>query len=162
MRKVIDRMHMEGVTICYGMTETSPVSTQTTAEDPLERRVGTVGRVHPHVEIKVVDPETGRDRRARRAGRAAARAATRSCSATGRTPERTAEAIDAGGWMHTGDLATMDDEGYVKIVGRLKDMIIRGGENVYPREIEEFLYTPRRDRRRRRSSACPTRATARR
>ena len=140
MRKVIDRMHMEGVTICYGMTETSPVSTQTTAEDELERRVGTVGRVHPHVEVKVVDPETGRTRPARRAGRALHARLQRDARLLG-GPGAHGEAIDAARFMHTGDLATMDDEGYLKIVGRSKDMIIRGGENVYPREIEEFLYT---------------------
>jgi fatty-acyl-CoA synthase len=140
MKQVIDRMHMEDVTICYGMTETSPVSTQTGADDPLERRVGTVGRVHPHVEVKVVEPGTDR---------ALPRGDTGELCTRGYSvmlgywndPERTSEAIDAGRWMHTGDLATMDDEGYVNIVGRIKDMIIRGGENLYPREIEEFLYT---------------------
>src|SRR4051794_27070570 len=140
MRQVIDRMHMDDVTICYGMTETSPVSTQTGADDPLERRVGTVGRVHPHVEVKVVEPGTGR---------ALPRGETGELCTRGYSvmlgywddEERTREAIDAGRWMHTGDLAVMDAEGYLNIVGRIKDMIIRGGENVYPREIEEFLYT---------------------
>jgi fatty-acyl-CoA synthase len=140
MRQVIDRMHMEDVTIAYGMTETSPVSTQTGADDPLERRVATVGRVHPHVEVKVVEPGSGR---------ALPRGETGELCTRGYSvmlgywndPERTAEAIDAGRWMHTGDLATMDDEGYLNIVGRIKDMIIRGGENLYPREVEEFLYT---------------------
>jgi fatty-acyl-CoA synthase len=140
MRKVIDRMHMEGVTICYGMTETSPVSTQTTAEDELERRVGTVGRVHPHVEVKVVDPETGRTVPRGEPGELCTRGYSVMLGYW-EDPERTSEAIDAARFMHTGDLATMDDEGYLKIVGRSKDMIIRGGENVYPREIEEFLYT---------------------
>jgi fatty-acyl-CoA synthase len=138
MRKVVSSMHMDDVTICYGMTETSPVSTQTGPDDDLERRVSTVGRVHPHVEIKIVDPE----------GRVVPRGASGELLTRGYSvmlgywndPERTAEAIDRANWMHTGDLATMDDEGYVKIVGRSKDMIIRGGENVYPREIEEFLY----------------------
>jgi fatty-acyl-CoA synthase len=139
MRRVIERMHMEDVTICYGMTETSPVSTQTGADDPLERRVGTVGRVHPHLEVKVVDPGTGN---------IVARGETGEFLTRGYSvmlgywddEERTAEAIDRAGWMHTGDLATMDEEGYLKIVGRSKDMVIRGGENVYPREVEEFLY----------------------
>jgi fatty-acyl-CoA synthase len=140
MRKVIDRMHMAGVTICYGMTETSPVSTQTTAEDELERRVGTVGRVHPHVEVKVVDPETGRTVQRGEPGELCTRGYSVMLGYWD-DPERTSEAIDAARFMHTGDLATMDDEGYLKIVGRSKDMIIRGGENVYPREIEEFLYT---------------------
>jgi len=140
MRKVIDRMHMEGVTICYGMTETSPVSTQTTAEDELERRVGTVGRVHPHVEVKVVDPESGRTVPRGEPGELCTRGYSVMLGYWD-DPERTNEAIDAARFMHTGDLATMDDEGYLKIVGRSKDMIIRGGENVYPREIEEFLYT---------------------
>jgi fatty-acyl-CoA synthase len=140
MKQVVSRMHMEEVTICYGMTETSPVSTQTVPEDSLEHRVSTVGRVHPHVEIKIVDPETGRTVRRGEPGELC----TRGYSVmTGywNDPERTAEAIDATGWMHTGDLATMDVDGYVNIVGRIKDMIIRGGENIYPREIEEFLYT---------------------
>jgi fatty-acyl-CoA synthase len=140
MRKVIDRMHMEGVTICYGMTETSPVSTQTTAEDELERRVGTVGRVHPHVEVKVVDPETGRTVPRGEPGELCTRGYSVMLGYWD-DPERTGEAIDAARFMHTGDLATMDEDGYLKIVGRSKDMIIRGGENVYPREIEEFLYT---------------------
>jgi fatty-acyl-CoA synthase len=140
MRKVIERMHMDEVTICYGMTETSPVSTQTTADDPLERRVSTVGRVHPHVEIKIVDPLDGGVVTRGDAGELLTRGYSVMLGYWN-DPERTAEAIDRAGWMHTGDLATMDDEGYVNIVGRSKDMIIRGGENVYPREIEEFLYT---------------------
>jgi fatty-acyl-CoA synthase len=139
MRKVIDRMNMEGVTICYGMTETSPVSTQTTSEDELERRVGTVGRAHPHVEIKVIDPETGRTVERGVPGELLTRGYSVMLGYW-EAPERTSDAIDAARWMHTGDLATMDDHGYLKIVGRSKDMIIRGGENIYPREIEEFLY----------------------
>ncbi|MGW1997038.1 AMP-binding protein [Embleya sp. NPDC001921] len=139
MRRVIDRMGMTEVTICYGMTETSPVSTQTRRDDSLERRVGTVGRVHPHLEIKVVDPSTG----ATVPEGAPGEFCTRGYSVMlgyWQDPDRTAEVIDADGWMHTGDLATMDADGYVSIVGRIKDMVIRGGENVYPREIEEFLY----------------------
>jgi fatty-acyl-CoA synthase len=140
MRRVVSEMNMEEVTICYGMTETSPVSTQTGADDPLEKRVGTVGRVHPHVEVKVIDPLSER---------IVARGETGELCTRGYSvmlgywedAERTAEALDRAGWMHTGDLAVMDDEGYLKIVGRSKDMLIRGGENVYPREIEEFLYT---------------------
>jgi fatty-acyl-CoA synthase len=139
MRRVIERMHMEGVTICYGMTETSPVSTQTTADDELVRRVGTVGRVHPHVEVKIVAPETGRTVERGEPGELCTRGYSVMLGYWD-DRERTDEAIDAARWMHTGDLATMDGEGYVKIVGRSKDMIIRGGENVYPREIEEFLY----------------------
>jgi fatty-acyl-CoA synthase len=140
MKKVVDRMHMAEVAICYGMTETSPVSTQTRVDDPLERRVGTVGRAGPHVEVKVVDPDTGLV-----VGRGTpGELCTRGYSVMlgyWEDAERTAEAVDRAGWMHTGDLATMDDEGYLNIVGRSKDMVIRGGENVYPREIEEFLYT---------------------
>ena len=139
MKRVQSEMNMREVTIAYGMTETSPVSCQSSTDTPLEKRVSTVGLVQPHLEIKIIDPETG---------------AVVPCGATGEfctrgysvmqgyweDPARTAEAIDAEGWMHTGDLATMDNEGYVNIVGRSKDMVIRGGENVYPREIEEFLY----------------------
>jgi len=139
MRKVIDRMHMSEVTICYGMTETSPVSTQTGADDSVERRVSTVGRVHPHVEIKIVDPADGQIAPRGDPGELLTRGYSVMLGYWD-DPERTAEAIDRARWMHTGDLATMDDEGYVNIVGRSKDMIIRGGENVYPREIEEFLY----------------------
>ena len=140
MRQVVDQMNMSEVTIAYGMTETSPVSTQTSADDPLEKRVTTVGRVHPHVEIRIVDPETGRTVPRGTSGEFLTRGYSVMLGYWN-DPERTAEAIDADGWMHTGDLAVMDDEGYVNIVGRIKDMIIRGGENVYPREIEEFLYT---------------------
>jgi fatty-acyl-CoA synthase len=139
MRRVIEQMHMREVTICYGMTETSPVSTQTGADDDMERRVRTVGRVHPHVEVRVVDPETGRTLPRGEAGELLTRGYSVMLGYWN-DAERTAEAIDRGRWMHTGDLATMDDAGYVNIVGRTKDMIIRGGENVYPREIEEFLY----------------------
>src|SRR5207302_8509023 len=131
---------MPEVTICYGMTETAPVSTQSSTDDPLDKRVSTVGRIHPHVEIKVVDPASGEV--VPRGG--AGELCTRGYSVMlgyWNNPEATALAIDAARWMHTGDLATMDDEGYLNIVGRIKDMIIRGGENIYPREIEEFLYT---------------------
>ncbi len=138
MRRCINDMHMTEVTICYGMTETSPVSTQTAADDPLDKRVGTVGRVHPHVEVKIIDA----------AGRLVARGEKGELCTRGYSvmlgywtePTMTAQAIDGTGWMHTGDLATMDEDGYVDIGGRIKDLIIRGGENVYPREIEEFLY----------------------
>ena len=139
MKRVQSDMNMREVTIAYGMTETSPVSCQSSTDTPLDKRVSTVGLVQPHLEIKIIDPDTG---------------TVVPCGATGEfctrgysvmqgyweDPARTAEAIDAEGWMHTGDLATMDNEGYVNIVGRSKDMVIRGGENVYPREIEEFLY----------------------
>ena len=140
MKQVVSRMHMEEVTIAYGMTETSPVSTQTVPEDSLEHRVSTVGRVHPHVEIKIVDPDTGRIVERGTPGELCTRGYS-VMNGYWNDPERTAEAIDDAGWMHTGDLATMDSDGYVNIVGRIKDMIIRGGENIYPREIEEFLYT---------------------
>jgi fatty-acyl-CoA synthase len=139
MEQVIDRMHMAEVTICYGMTETSPVSTQTRADDALELRVGTVGRVHPHVEVKVIEPVDGHTVPRGEPGELCTRGYS-VMRGYWDDPERTAEAIDESGWMHTGDLATMDDDGYVQIVGRSKDMIIRGGENVYPREVEEFLY----------------------
>jgi fatty-acyl-CoA synthase len=140
MKRVIAEMHIHEVTICYGMTETSPVSTQTGPADELERRIGTVGRVHPHVEIKLVDPLSGRTVNRGEPGELCTRGYSVMVGYW-QEPEKTAEAIDRAGWMHTGDLATMDDAGYVQIVGRSKDMIIRGGENVYPREIEEFLYT---------------------
>ena len=140
MKRVVSEMHMDEVTICYGMTETSPVSTQTRADDDMDRRVSTVGRVHPHLEIKVIDPETGLVLPRGTHGELCTRGY---CVMLGywNDPEKTAEAIDAARWMHTGDLAVMDDAGYLNIVGRIKDMVIRGGENVYPREIEEFLYT---------------------
>jgi fatty-acyl-CoA synthase len=140
MRRVIDEMHMDAVTICYGMTETSPVSTQTAADDPLDKRVGTVGRVHPHVEVRVADPESGATVERGETGELCTRGYSVMLGYW-EDEERTAEAIDADGWMHTGDLATMDEEGYLAIVGRSKDMVIRGGENIYPREVEEFLYT---------------------
>ena len=140
MKRVISDFNMTDVTIAYGMTETSPVSTQTAPDDDIERRVSTVGRIHPHVEVKIVDPETGRTLERGESGELCTSGYSVMLGYWN-DPERTAEAIDQDGWMHTGDLATMDDDGYVNIVGRIKDMIIRGGENVYPREIEEFLYT---------------------
>ncbi|ORW49978.1 AMP-binding protein [Mycobacterium paraense] len=140
MRKVIERMHMPGVSICYGMTETSPVSTQTRTDDPVERRVGTVGRAGPHLEVKVVDPVGGRTVPRGLAGEFCTRGDS-VMAGYWNDPERTAEVIDADGWMHTGDLAVMDECGYVQITGRIKDLIVRGGENISPREIEEFLHT---------------------
>jgi fatty-acyl-CoA synthase len=138
MRRCIREMHLSEITIAYGMTETSPVSTQTMTDDPVERRVATVGRVQPHIEVKIVDTE-GRVVPRGVAGEFCTRGY---CVMLGywNDAERTGQAIDAARWMHTGDLATMDEEGYCKIVGRIKDMVIRGGENIYPREIEEFLY----------------------
>jgi fatty-acyl-CoA synthase len=138
MRRVMSEMHMEEVTICYGMTETSPVSTQSATDDPVDKRVGTVGRVHPHVEVKIVSPETGQIVARGEPGELCTRGYSVMLGYWNE-PERTAEAIDRGRFMHTGDLAVMDDDGYVNIVGRSKDMVIRGGENVYPREVEEFL-----------------------
>jgi len=140
MTQVQSLMHMPEVTICYGMTETSPVSTQSSWNDPLDRRVSTVGRVHPHVEIKIVDPESGAIVPRGVPGELCTRGYSVMIGYWG-NDEATREAIDAAGWMHTGDLATADEEGYVNIVGRIKDMIIRGGENIYPREVEEYLYT---------------------
>ena len=140
MRRVVTDMHMAEVTIMYGMTETSPVSTMTRRSDPLERRVSTVGTVMPHVEMKVVAPDTDRPLPRGEPGEVCTRGYSVMLGYWDE-PEQTAEAIDAAGWMHTGDIGTMDDEGYVAIVGRIKDMVIRGGENIYPREIEEFLYT---------------------
>ena len=140
MRQVRDRMNMREITICYGMTETSPVSTQTRVDDPVEKRVGSVGRAHPHVEVKVIDPETGQVAPRNTSGELCTRGYVVMLGYWNDT-DATVAAIDAGRWMHTGDLAAMDDDGYVSIVGRIKDMIIRGGENVYPREVEEFLYT---------------------
>jgi fatty-acyl-CoA synthase len=138
MRRCIERMHLRELTIAYGMTETSPVSFQSDAHDSLERRVSTVGRIHPHLESKIVDTE----------GRVLPRGTPGELLTRGYSVMRgywndagqTAQVIDSAGWMHTGDLATMDDEGYCNIVGRLKDMVIRGGENIYPREIEEYLF----------------------
>ncbi|GLF97955.1 AMP-binding protein [Streptomyces yaizuensis] len=139
MKRVVTEMHMAEVSICYGMTETSPVSTQTRRDDDLERRTATVGRVLPHVEIKVIDPDSGVTLPRGRAGELCTRGYGVMAGYWGE-PELTAEAVDPGRWMHTGDLAVMREDGCVRIVGRIKDMIIRGGENVYPREIEEFLY----------------------
>ncbi len=139
MKRCINDMHMAEVAICYGMTETSPVSCQTLHDDDLERRTATIGRAHPHVEIKVVDPETGEAVERGQPGEFCTRGYSVMLGYW-EDPEKTAEAIDADGWMHTGDLAVMREDGYCTIVGRIKDMVIRGGENVYPREIEEFLY----------------------
>ncbi len=140
MKQVMSRMSMREVSICYGMTETSPVSTQTRADDSLDRRVATVGRAGPHVEVKVIDPKTGVTVPRGTPGELC----TRGYLVMLRyweQPDETAQAIDAAHWMHTGDLADMDEDGYLAITGRIKDMVIRGGENIYPREIEEFLYT---------------------
>jgi len=139
MKQCIDLMNMTDVTICYGMTETSPVSTQTLPDDSLAHRTETVGRVHPHVEVRVADPETGATVERGRPGEFCTRGYS-VMKGYWNDDARTAEAIDDEGWMHTGDLAVMAIDGYVNIVGRIKDMIIRGGENIYPREIEEFLY----------------------
>ena len=139
MTQVQAQMHMPDVTICYGMTETSPVSTQSSPDDPLDRRVSTVGRVHPHVEIKIVEPESGAIVARGVPGELCTRGYGVMIGYWG-NQDATRDAIDAAGWMHTGDLATADADGYVNIVGRIKDMVIRGGENIYPREIEEFLY----------------------
>ncbi|NDZ79273.1 AMP-binding protein [Streptomyces sp. SID10853] len=139
MKRVVSEMHMAEVSICYGMTETSPVSTQTRRDDDLGRRTGTAGRVLPHLEVKVVDPATGVTVERGEPGELCTRGYSVMLGYW-EEPEKTAEVIDAGRWMHTGDLAVIRADGYVQIVGRIKDMIIRGGENVYPREIEEFLY----------------------
>ena len=139
MRQVTERMHMPEVTICYGMTETSPVSFQSSVDDPLEARVATVGTVHPHIECKIVDPRTGAAVLRGEPGELCTRGYSVMLGYWN-DPEATALAIDSARWMHTGDLATMREDGYVNIVGRLKDMVIRGGENIYPREIEEFLH----------------------
>ncbi|MET9354049.1 linear/branched/unsaturated fatty acid:CoA ligase LbuL [Streptomyces sp. NPDC006617] len=139
MKRVVAEMHMEQVSICYGMTETSPVSLQTRMDDDLEHRTGTVGRVLPHIEVKVVDPVTGVTLPRGEAGELRTRGYSVMLGYW-EEPGKTAEAIDPGRWMHTGDLAVMREDGYVEIVGRIKDMIIRGGENIYPREVEEFLY----------------------
>ena len=140
MKQVIDRMGMTEVSICYGMTETSPVSTQTRVDDSVERRVATVGRVSPHLEVKVVDPATGLTVPRGTPGELCTRGYSVMLGYW-RQPDKTSEVIDAARWMHTGDLAVMDDDGYLSITGRIKDMVIRGGENIYPREVEEFLYT---------------------
>jgi fatty-acyl-CoA synthase len=139
MKRVISEMNMDEVTIAYGMTETSPVSTQTRKDDSLDRRTSTVGRVHPHVEVMVVDPDTDLPVPFGQPGELCTRAYSVMIGYWDE-PEKTAEVL-RNGWMHTGDLATMDDEGYLNIVGRIKDLVIRGGENIYPREIEEFLFT---------------------
>ncbi|USQ84188.1 AMP-binding protein [Streptomyces phaeoluteigriseus] len=139
MKRVVAEMHMAEVSICYGMTETSPVSLQTRRDDDLEHRTGTVGRVLPHIEVKVVDPATGVTQPRGTAGELCTRGYSVMLGYWDEA-EKTAEAIDPGRWMHTGDLAHMREDGYVEIVGRIKDMIIRGGENIYPREIEEFLH----------------------
>jgi fatty-acyl-CoA synthase len=140
MKQVIERMGMAEVTICYGMTETSPVSTQTRADDSIDRRVSTVGRVHPHLEVKIVDPDSGLTVPRGTPGEFCTRGYSVMLGYWEQA-DKTAQAIDAARWMHTGDLAVMDEEGYLNITGRIKDMVIRGGENIYPREIEEFLYT---------------------
>jgi fatty-acyl-CoA synthase len=140
MKQVISRMGMKEVTICYGMTETSPVSTQTRTDDSLDRRVSTVGLVHPHLEVKIVDPETGLTVPRGEPGELCTRGYSVMLGYWNE-PDKTAEAIDPARWMHTGDLGVMDSDGYLNITGRIKDMVIRGGENIYPREIEEFLYT---------------------
>ncbi|MCC5903356.1 MAG: AMP-binding protein [Halomonas sp.] len=139
MKQVINKMNMKGVQIAYGMTETSPVSTQTGANDSIEKRVSTVGRTQPHLESKIVDPGNGDILPRGEIGELCTRGYSVMLKYW-KNEKATAEAIDDSGWMHTGDLATMDDEGYIQIVGRIKDMVIRGGENVYPKEIEEFLY----------------------
>ncbi|MFJ4438314.1 AMP-binding protein [Streptomyces sp. NPDC088923] len=140
MKRVVAEMHMAGVSICYGMTETSPVSCQTRADDDLEHRTGTVGRVLPHLEVKIVDPVSGVTVPRGTQGELCTRGYSVMLGYW-EDPERTAEVVDPGRWMHTGDLALMREDGYVEIAGRIKDMIIRGGENIYPREIEEFLHT---------------------
>ncbi|HSD49071.1 MAG TPA: AMP-binding protein [Actinomycetota bacterium] len=140
MKQVVDRMHMTEVTICYGMTETSPVSFQSLPDDDLDRRVSTVGAIHPHVEAKIVDPGTGRTNPRGQPGELCTRGYLVMLGYWN-DPNATREAVDRARWMHTGDLAEMCEDGYVNIVGRIKDMVIRGGENIYPREIEEFLYT---------------------
>jgi fatty-acyl-CoA synthase len=139
MKKVQSDMHMDEVTICYGMTETSPVSFQTAPDDPVDKRVSTVGRIHPHVEAKVIDPDNGRIVPRGQPGELCTRGYLVMLSYW-EDEEATAGAIDQAGWMHTGDLATVDEDSYANIVGRIKDMVIRGGENIYPREVEEFLY----------------------
>jgi fatty-acyl-CoA synthase len=140
MKRCVSEMHMAEVGIAYGMTETSPVSTQTRTDDDLERRTATIGRVHPHVEVKVIDPVTGETVPRGTPGELCTRGYSVMLGYWDQ-PAKTAEAIDADAWMHTGDLAEMREDGYLNIVGRIKDMVIRGGENVYPREVEEFLYT---------------------
>jgi fatty-acyl-CoA synthase len=140
MKKVNSKMHMKEVQIAYGMTETSPVSTQTSSSDPFEKQVTTVGRTQPHLETKIIDPATGNVVPRGEIGELCTRGYSVMLKYWN-NEEKTREAIDEAGWMHTGDLATMDEDGYIQIVGRIKDMVIRGGENIYPKEIEEFLYT---------------------
>ena len=140
MKQCVDEMHMSEVTIGYGMTETSPVSCQTSPDDPLDKRVGTVGRVLPHVQVKIIDPGTGETLGLNQPGEFCTKGYSVMLGYWNE-PQMTADSIDADGWMHSGDIAVMDDDMYVSIVGRIKDMIIRGGENIYPREVEEFLYT---------------------
>ncbi|WP_166910018.1 AMP-binding protein [Mycobacterium sp. DL440] len=140
MKHVVAEMHMAEVAICYGMTETSPVSCQTLVDDDLERRTATIGRAHPHIEVKIVDPDTGETVERGQPGEFCTRGYSVMLGYWNEET-KTGEAIDAEGWMHTGDLAVMRADGYCTVVGRIKDMVIRGGENVYPREIEEFLYT---------------------
>jgi len=140
MKRCVSEMHMAEVGIAYGMTETSPVSTQTRVDDDLERRTETIGRVLPHVEVKVIEPATGETVRRGTPGELCTRGYSVMLGYWEQA-DKTAESIDADGWMHTGDLAVMRDDGYCSIVGRIKDLVIRGGENVYPREVEEFLYT---------------------
>jgi fatty-acyl-CoA synthase len=140
MRQVIDKMHASEMTICYGLTETSPVFTQTTTDDTLERKCETVGRKHDQVDVRVIDPETGRDCPPNVPGELCCRGYN-VMKGYYKMPEATSAAIDADGWLHSGDIGTVDEDGYYRITGRIKDMIIRGGENIYPREIEEFLYT---------------------
>lgn len=138
MKQVLTKMNMTEVTVCYGMTETSPVSTQSDCNDPIQKRVSTVGKVHPHIEIKIINPENGHIVAHGEKGEICTRGYS-VMSGYWNMPEETAKVLDKNGWMHTGDLGVMDDEGYVKIVGRIKDTIIRGGENIAPREVEEFL-----------------------
>jgi fatty-acyl-CoA synthase len=138
MKQVIERMGADQVSICYGMTETSPVSAQTSVDDSIERRVSTIGRVHPHVEVKIVDPETGATLPRGETGEFCTRGYSVMLGYWN-DPEKTAETIDDEHWMHTGDLGVMDEQGYLNITGRIKDVVMRGGENIYPREIEEFL-----------------------
>lgn len=140
MKKVVDVMGADEITICYGLTEASPVITQTKTDDPIEKKVSTVGKIHPNVEVRLVSVETGEDAEVGEQGELWTRG-YHVMRGYYKMEEKTKEAIDEDGWLHSGDLAEMDEEGYIKITGRAKDMIIRGGENIYPREIEEFLYT---------------------
>jgi len=139
MKKVMDKMFMKEITICYGLTENAPVMTQTTPDDPLEYRVGSVGKALPCIEVSILDPETGEECPRGAQGEICCRGYS-VMKGYYNNPEATAKAVTEDGWLHSGDLGTMDDNGYVAVTGRLKDMIIRGGENIYPREIEEFLY----------------------